>query len=305
MLSNPGGSVLAGNVVLFAKALTLFANNAAYGRLAVDQRRVLRDAAAAAVRHAVAQTEQRRSFASASSTDAGFCSQPRPNLRHSRRRRSRSIGCSTPIDRRGGSSGRFGRGRARCPPIRQCPSRRAAADATPGAVRRPSAGSIATRRHLPLGDHTRRCTQVLGTAAEPGRHLSLDRHRDPPQRHVAPGRPRRRPRHVHDPGQPPSVQLASGCLGAHLHVHPRRRWHLAFEAGAADGPRRSVRLGLQAVAADGSSRPRRPVSAESPHAGVSLSRADSRLRACRRAPRPGRRSTAAQHRRRRRRRCGR
>ena len=55
MLSNPGGSVLAGNVVLFAKALTLFANNAAYGRLAVDQRRVLRDAAAAAVRHAVAR----------------------------------------------------------------------------------------------------------------------------------------------------------------------------------------------------------------------------------------------------------
>jgi TRAP-type C4-dicarboxylate transport system substrate-binding protein len=63
MLSNPGGSVLAGNVVLFAKALTLFANNAAYGRLAVDQQRVLRDAAAAAVRHAVARNPTDAQFA--------------------------------------------------------------------------------------------------------------------------------------------------------------------------------------------------------------------------------------------------
>jgi TRAP-type C4-dicarboxylate transport system substrate-binding protein len=55
MLSNPGGSVLAGNVVLFAKALTLFANDDSFGGLAADQQRVLRDAAAATVRHAVAR----------------------------------------------------------------------------------------------------------------------------------------------------------------------------------------------------------------------------------------------------------
>jgi TRAP-type C4-dicarboxylate transport system substrate-binding protein len=54
MLSSAGGSVLAGNVVLFAKAMTLFANHDSYGRLAASQRRVLRDAAAATVRHAVA-----------------------------------------------------------------------------------------------------------------------------------------------------------------------------------------------------------------------------------------------------------
>ena len=55
MLSNPGGSVLAGNVVLFAKALTLFANHDSYNRLTSDQRRMLRDAAAATVQHAVAR----------------------------------------------------------------------------------------------------------------------------------------------------------------------------------------------------------------------------------------------------------
>jgi TRAP-type C4-dicarboxylate transport system substrate-binding protein len=54
MLSNPGGSILAGNVVLFAKGLTLFANHDSYGRLSPEQQRVLRDAAAATVRHAVA-----------------------------------------------------------------------------------------------------------------------------------------------------------------------------------------------------------------------------------------------------------
>ena len=54
MLSNPGGSVLTGNTVLFAKALTLFANHASYDRLTAEQRRLLRDAAAATVHHAVA-----------------------------------------------------------------------------------------------------------------------------------------------------------------------------------------------------------------------------------------------------------
>ena len=55
MLSNPGGSVLAGNVVFFAKALTLFANHDSYNRLTAEQQRILRDAAAATVRHAVAR----------------------------------------------------------------------------------------------------------------------------------------------------------------------------------------------------------------------------------------------------------
>jgi hypothetical protein len=55
MLSNPGGSVLAGNVVLFAKAMTLFANHDSYRRLTSEQRGTLRDAAAATVRHVVAR----------------------------------------------------------------------------------------------------------------------------------------------------------------------------------------------------------------------------------------------------------
>jgi TRAP-type C4-dicarboxylate transport system substrate-binding protein len=53
MLSNPGGSVLAGNVVFFAKAMTLFANHDSYDRLTEEQQRILRGAAAATVRHAV------------------------------------------------------------------------------------------------------------------------------------------------------------------------------------------------------------------------------------------------------------
>jgi TRAP-type C4-dicarboxylate transport system substrate-binding protein len=55
MLSNPGGSVLAGNVVLFAKAMTLFANDDSYRRLGADHVRLLQAAAAATVRHAVAR----------------------------------------------------------------------------------------------------------------------------------------------------------------------------------------------------------------------------------------------------------
>ena len=55
MLSNPGGSVLAGNVLLFAKAMTLFANHDSYNRLTAVEQRMLRDAAAATVRHAVAR----------------------------------------------------------------------------------------------------------------------------------------------------------------------------------------------------------------------------------------------------------
>jgi TRAP-type C4-dicarboxylate transport system substrate-binding protein len=55
MLSNPGGSVLAGNVVLFAKAMTLFASHDSYRRLGADQLHLLKDAAAATVRHAVAR----------------------------------------------------------------------------------------------------------------------------------------------------------------------------------------------------------------------------------------------------------
>jgi TRAP-type C4-dicarboxylate transport system substrate-binding protein len=55
MLSNPGGSVLAGNVVFFAKAITLFANQHSYGRLTAEQKRILGAAAAATVRHAVAR----------------------------------------------------------------------------------------------------------------------------------------------------------------------------------------------------------------------------------------------------------
>lgn len=54
LLNSPGGSVATENVVFFGKALTLFANENAYGRLTDDQRRVIRDAAADAVRFAVA-----------------------------------------------------------------------------------------------------------------------------------------------------------------------------------------------------------------------------------------------------------
>lgn len=54
MINTPGGSVAAENVVFFGKAFTLFANNDVYGRLTDDQRRIVREAAADAVRYAVA-----------------------------------------------------------------------------------------------------------------------------------------------------------------------------------------------------------------------------------------------------------
>jgi hypothetical protein len=54
MLNSPGGSVVTQNVVFFGKALTLFANRDAYGRLSDDQRRVIQDAAAATLRYALA-----------------------------------------------------------------------------------------------------------------------------------------------------------------------------------------------------------------------------------------------------------
>ena len=54
LLNSPGGSVATENVVLFGKALTLFANHDAYQRLTHDQRDVVREAAADAVRYAIA-----------------------------------------------------------------------------------------------------------------------------------------------------------------------------------------------------------------------------------------------------------
>ena len=262
MLSNPGRQRPRGQRVLFAKALTLFANNAAYGRLsrrsAARAPGCRRRGRASRCRDGTRPT--RSSQSTSASTDAGFCSQPRPNLRHSRGRRSRSIGCSTPIDRRGGSSGRFGRGSARCPPIRQCPF-----PAACGQTQRP-AQFVGRPRAASQLDGTYRWVitradahKYWGPQLNPGDTYPSIGTAILHNGSVAPGRPRRRPRHVHDPRQPPSVQLASGCLGAHLHVHPRRRWHLAFEAGAADGPRRSVRLGLQAVAADRSADPDVPL----------------------------------------------
>ena len=47
----PGRAWVTGNVTFFAKAVTLFANEAAFGRLTDDQRDVLRRAAASAARH--------------------------------------------------------------------------------------------------------------------------------------------------------------------------------------------------------------------------------------------------------------
>ena len=55
LLNTPGGtSIATENVVFFGKAFTLFANNDAYRRLTDDQRRIVREAAADAVRYAVA-----------------------------------------------------------------------------------------------------------------------------------------------------------------------------------------------------------------------------------------------------------
>ena len=54
LVNTPGGSVAAENVVLFGKAFTLFANGDAYRQLTDDQRRIVREAAADAVRYAVA-----------------------------------------------------------------------------------------------------------------------------------------------------------------------------------------------------------------------------------------------------------
>jgi TRAP-type C4-dicarboxylate transport system substrate-binding protein len=54
MVNTPGGSVATENVVFFGKAFTLFANRDAYRRLTDDQRRAVREAAADAVRYAVA-----------------------------------------------------------------------------------------------------------------------------------------------------------------------------------------------------------------------------------------------------------
>jgi TRAP-type transport system periplasmic protein len=53
MLNSPGGSVVTENVVFFGKALTLFANSRVYQDLSDQQRRVIRAAAADAVRYAL------------------------------------------------------------------------------------------------------------------------------------------------------------------------------------------------------------------------------------------------------------
>jgi len=53
LLNSPGGSVATENVVFFGKTLTLFANDDAYRRLSDDQRRVIREAAADALRYSV------------------------------------------------------------------------------------------------------------------------------------------------------------------------------------------------------------------------------------------------------------
>lgn len=53
MLNSPGGSAVTENVVFFGKALTLFANRGAYGRLNEGQRHIVQDAAADTLRYAL------------------------------------------------------------------------------------------------------------------------------------------------------------------------------------------------------------------------------------------------------------
>ena len=123
MLSNPGGSVLAGNVVLFAKAMTLFANHDSYGRLG------RRTAARAPGRRRRDRAPRRRAQSHRRADRAALLLRQAPDsARHScrardrsRGRRSRSTACSRPTPRRNGSSGRSKPGSARRPPIRRCP----------------------------------------------------------------------------------------------------------------------------------------------------------------------------------------
>lgn len=67
MVNTPGDSVATENVVFFGKAFTLFANSDAYGKLTDDERRAVREAAADAVRYAVAH------HATDSAIATGYC----------------------------------------------------------------------------------------------------------------------------------------------------------------------------------------------------------------------------------------